>query len=78
MTRDEAMLRCQELNEADSGERRWFPKQVDGDEWEVVALSGPGLRSHGPLKQGQEARPSPSDAPDPRPSFFRNIPPYGG
>jgi hypothetical protein len=78
MTRDEAVLRTKQLNEEETGTRRWFPKQAAGGEWEVVALSGPGLWTHGPLKEGEEERPSPSDAPDPRPSFFRNIPPYGG
>jgi hypothetical protein len=78
MTREEAVRRCHTLNEEETGERRWFAKQVEGDEWDVVALSGPGLRSHGPIKEGEQERPSPSDPPDPRPSFFRNIPPYGG
>ena len=77
MSHDEAVRRCRELNADETSERRWFPKQVDGDDWEVVAVSGPGLRSHGPLKEGAESRPIPSEPPDPRPALFRNIPPYG-
>jgi hypothetical protein len=30
-----------------------------------------------PLKATTEAKPKPSEAEDPRPAIFRNIPPYG-
>lgn len=77
MTHEEAGARCEELNRVESGDRRWLPRRVAPGEWEVVALSGTGFRPAGPLKEGSEANPRPSDAPDPRPSIFRNVPPYG-
>lgn len=77
MTREEAAARSEALNREETGERRWLPRLIAPDEWEVVAISGTGFRPAGPLKESSEARPRPSDAPDPRPSIFRNIPPYG-
>lgn len=77
MNRDEAAARCAELNREETGERHWFPKQVAAEEWDVVSVSGTGFHPRGPLKETSEARPSPSDPPDPRPSIFRNVPPYG-
>jgi hypothetical protein len=77
MTHEEAVARCRELNREQTDGRHWLPRQVDASRWEVVSISGPGLRPRGPLKEGAESRPSPSDPPDPRPSIFRNIPPYG-
>jgi hypothetical protein len=77
MTRDEALAHCESLNREETGERRWFPKQNAAGEWEVVSLSGTGFRPLGPLKESAEARPRPSEPPDPRPTIFRNVPPYG-
>jgi hypothetical protein len=77
MTHEEAVARCAELNRDEPGERHWLPKRVGDEAWEVVAVSGAGLRSRGPLKEGVESKPMPSEAPDPRPSLFRNVPPYG-
>jgi hypothetical protein len=77
MTRDEAVARSEALNRETTDDRHWLPRQVAPGEWEVVAVSGTGFRSPGPLKETSEARPRPSEPPDPRPSIFRNIPPYG-
>jgi hypothetical protein len=77
MTREEAVARCAELNRDETGDRRWLVKRVAAEGWEVVSMSGPGLRPLGPLKESVESRPRPSDPPDPRPSIFRNVPPYG-
>ena len=77
MTRENAIARCEQLNRVETGDRRWFAKQLDGGDWDVVAMSGTGFGPRGPLKEATEAKPSPSDAPDPRPSIFRNVPPYG-
>ena len=76
MTHEEATARCDQLNLGEDGERHWFVKQTGPEEWQVVSVTAPGLHGHGPLKEGQEARPRP-EAPDPRPSIVRNIPPYG-
>ncbi|MBV9415292.1 MAG: hypothetical protein JO363_09970 [Solirubrobacterales bacterium] len=77
MNRDEAAAKSAALNREETGDRHWFPKQVAAEEWEVVSVSGTGFRPRGPLKETSETRPSPSDPPDPRPSIFRNVPPYG-
>ncbi len=77
MTRDEATRRAEELNREETGDRHWLPRLLAPDEWAVVAISGTGFRPTGPVTEGSEARPRPSDAPDPRPSIFRNVPPYG-
>jgi hypothetical protein len=77
MTHDEALVRCQELNSEETGDRHWLPKRLESGDWDVVAISGTGMRPQGPLKESAVARARPSDAPDPRPSIFRNIPPYG-
>jgi hypothetical protein len=77
MTREEAAARCEALNREEAGDRHWLPKQMAGGEWDVVSISGIGFAPRGPVKEATETRPSPSDPPDPRPSIFRNIPPYG-
>lgn len=77
MTRSDAVARCAELNRDEAGDRHWFAKQITPDGWEVVSISGTGLRARGPLKETVETRPRPSEPPDPRPSIFRNVPPYG-
>jgi hypothetical protein len=77
MTQEEATARAEELNREETGDRRWLPRQISPGEWQVVAISGTGFKPAGPLKERSEARPSPSDPPDPRPSIFRNVPPYG-
>jgi hypothetical protein len=77
MTHEEALARCAELNRAREGGRKWFARQnVDG-EWDVVSVLVEGFRSADPLKASIETRPEPSEPPDPRPSIFRNIPPFG-
>jgi hypothetical protein len=77
MTRDEAAARSEALNREETSDRHWLPREVAPGEWEVVAVSGTGFRPAGPLKESSEARPRPSEPPDPRPSIFRNVPPYG-
>jgi hypothetical protein len=77
VTREDAVARCEQLNRDEAGDRRWFAKQLDGGDWDVVAIRGTGFGPRGPLKEVTQAKPSPSDAPDPRPSIFRNVPPYG-
>ena len=77
VTHDEAAARAEALNRDETGDRHWLPRLLAPDEWEVVAISGTGFRPARPLKESSEARPSPSDPPDPRPSIFRNVPPYG-
>jgi hypothetical protein len=77
MTQDEATTHAEALNREETGARRWLARQVSPGDWQVVAISGTGFRPPGPLKESSEARPRSSDAPDPRPSIFRNVPPYG-
>jgi hypothetical protein len=49
---------------------------VDGG-WEIVSVLLEGFRHTDPLKASIETKPKPSEPPDPRPSIFRNIPPFG-
>ena len=77
VTQEEAVARCTELNRTREGGRHWFAKQdVDG-EWELVSVLLEGFRQTDPLKASIETKPKPSEPPDPRPSIFRNIPPFG-
>jgi hypothetical protein len=74
MTKDEADRHAHELGEADSG-HHYFAREGDG-EWEVVRVVAlPGRVK--PERTAIEARPRP-EAPDPRETIIRNIPPYGG
>jgi hypothetical protein len=77
MTREEAQARCAQLNADPDRERQWFARQVAPQEWEVVSVAAPDGIRLGPLTATTEAKPRPAQAPDPRPSLFRNIPPYG-
>jgi elongation factor P hydroxylase len=76
MTREEAEARCAELNGEVERDRQWFARQVEDEEWEIVSVALPDGTSR-PLKGTIEAKPKPPQSPDPRPSLFRNIPPFG-
>ncbi|HEY6523059.1 MAG TPA: hypothetical protein VIY10_04770 [Solirubrobacteraceae bacterium] len=77
MTHDDAIARAAELNREEHDARRWFARPTGSGEYEVVAVTAPGLPAHGDLKATVVSKPEPSDAPDPRPSLYRNIPPFG-
>jgi hypothetical protein len=77
MTHDEAIARCQELNQAPDREQHWFVKQTRPDDWELVSVDVPGRHQRGPLKESTQARPEPAVPPDPRPSVMRDLPAYG-
>jgi hypothetical protein len=77
VTHDEAIARCAELNQTAEGGQHWFAKQADDGEWEVVSVRSDGFRRSDPLKATVEAKPKPAEQPDPRPTIFRNIPPFG-
>jgi hypothetical protein len=77
MTREQAEARCAELNADPDRDRQWFPRQAGPDEWEIVSMALPEGARRGPLKEAVESRPRPESPPDPRPSVFRNVPPYG-
>jgi hypothetical protein len=55
----------------------WIPREASAGEWEVVKVRVPAGVRRDPLKATTEAKPKPSEAEDPRPAIFRNIPPYG-
>jgi hypothetical protein len=80
MTREEAGRRATELNderaEGDAG--TWIVTQTPEGDWRPVRVAGPGFKGIHPLKATVEAKPRPRDADDPRPSTFRDVPPYGG
>ena len=77
MTREQAAARCAELNREGDGRQRWFAKVRDDGEWEIVSVVAPGFRRPDPLRATVETKPQPAEPPDPRPSIFRNIPPFG-
>jgi hypothetical protein len=80
MTRAEADRRAAERNREhpDRHRFRWFARGRDG-EWDVARVSVPGGVRLDPLKQGVVAKSRPSEAPDPRPAFFRDVGgPYAG
>jgi hypothetical protein len=77
MTHEQAIARCEELNRAGEGGRRWFVAHREGEDWQVVRADFPGLPARGSLHEAVESRPEPRDPPDPRSSLMRNIPPYG-
>jgi len=77
MTHEQATTRCEQLNRDDPGDRHWFVSRAGTDEWHVVSVRTPGTGDLGPLHGAVGSRPIPQDQPDPRPSLFRNIPPFG-
>jgi hypothetical protein len=77
MTHDVATRRAGELNRQETLGRHWFVRQTEPGEYEVVAVTAPGMPSHGELHASIETKPKPNEPPDPRPSVFRNIPPFG-
>ena len=54
----------------------WMARGSADGGWEVVKVRLPGLRT-APLKASIESRPRPPQPDDPRPSTFRNVPPFG-
>lgn len=77
MTHEAATKRAAELNEQETQGRHWFARPTEAGGYEVVAVTAPGMPSPGELHASIETKPKPNEAPDPRPSLFRNIPPYG-
>ena len=74
MTHAEADTRAAELNRdhPDRGRFRWLAHE-HGGEWDVARVTVPGGVRVDPLKQGVVAKPRPSEAPDPRSAFIRNV-----
>ncbi len=77
MTHDAAVKRAAELNREEQGGRHWFAQETAAGDYDVVAVTAPGLASRGKLTATVVSKPKPNEPPDPRPSLFRNVPPYG-
>ena len=77
MTRAEAEAEAHRRNEEAQGPGVWAAQHAAADDWRVVHLVGGGLARTKPTGTHVESRPKPPEPPDPRPSFFQNIPPYG-
>jgi hypothetical protein len=77
MTHEQAIARCAELNADETRTQEWFSRKVGPDDWEIVSIAMSGFSPTKPWKTTTEARPAPQESPDPRPSIFRNIPPFG-
>jgi hypothetical protein len=77
MRREEAEKRCAQHNSGhpQRGAYRWAAQLAGDGEWRVVRVRVPGGRPFDPVPT-TEARPG-SPPPDPRPSPFRDVPPYG-
>ena len=54
----------------------WMARGTADGEWGVVKVRIPGF-GRGPVRATTEAKPKPSQPDDPRPSTFRNAPPFG-
>lgn len=79
MTHDEAIERASVLNRTHPDRRRvrWLAREADG-EWQVARMTLPAGMRVDPVKTTSEAKPRPSEAPDPRSAFVRNVGgPYG-
>jgi hypothetical protein len=79
MTRDEAdQLRVRMMREhPDRATHVWLAREDAAGGWSVVKVRLPSGVKRDPLNATVEAKPKPRDADDPRPAFFRDIPPYG-
>ena len=76
MTHEEALARCEALNREGAGQERWFPRQAAQDDWELVSVRAPGLRTVRPANTVVESQRRPVDPADPRPRPIFN--PYWG
>ena len=78
MNREQARAECVRLRleHPERSTHTWIPREADGD-WQVVRVPLPPGMRRDPLNATVEAKPEPRDAEDPRPPFFRDIPPYG-
>jgi hypothetical protein len=77
MTRAEAQVEAGRRNREADGAGVWAAQRTDDDEWRVVHLVGGGLQRTRPTGAHVESKPKPPEPDDPRPSLFRNVPPYG-
>jgi hypothetical protein len=80
MTRGQAERRAIELNREhpDRARYRWFAKESP-EGWDVARLRLPAGVRVDPFTATVEAKPRPSEAPDPRPNLWRDVGgPYGG
>lgn len=78
MTRVEAEQRCAELNaDSPAAGTRWIVRELKRGEFDIAKLSVPGLGNARPLIASTEAKPKPPQAEDPRPSAWRDAPPFG-
>jgi hypothetical protein len=78
VTEADARERCEELNgELAEGEAPWTAREVEPGDWRPARARVPGLPPRQPYKSTTEAKPKPPQADDPRPSSFRQVPPFG-
>jgi len=76
MTRSQAEAEAARRN-ASTTQGLWAAQHTDTDDWRVVHLVGGGLGRTRPTGAIVEAKPKPSEQPDPRSAFSQNLPPYG-
>jgi hypothetical protein len=79
MTRAQAERRCADLRRhaAPDDDRHWLARESPAGDWQVVEVRLRGIRRARPLNATVESKPRPAEPPDPRPSLFRSLPPYG-
>jgi hypothetical protein len=77
MTHTEAQAEAARRNREAEGPGVWAAQRAEDDAWRVVHLVGGGLQRTRPTGAHVESKPKPPEPDDPRPSVFRNIPPYG-
>jgi hypothetical protein len=77
MTQEQAQTRAAELNSLAAVGEHWFVREGNDGRWEIASASVVGMRRSFPLRAATESRPTRDLTPDPRPSVFRAVPPYG-
>jgi hypothetical protein len=78
VTKDDAQAACLRLaaEHADRDTHHWVPRESSDGGWEVVKIALPGPQAP-EMAAETRAESKPPQGDDPRPSTFRNIPPFG-
>jgi hypothetical protein len=78
MTKEAAQAACLRFaaEHADRHTHHWVPRESPDGGWEVAKIALPAPRTP-PMTTEARAEPKPPHGDDPRPSTFRDIPPFG-
>ena len=76
MTRAEAEDEARRRNADPEATGFWVARRRDGDEWDIVHATAPGLKPTRATGTHAESRPKPPEPSDPRPGVARDLPGY--